>query len=84
MAHQAADEPALAETALHEALTMVRAAGSPYYEAEVLAGLGAAYEQRGDVESAASSYRRAGELYAAAEDPQAAVMHARAASLAQP
>ncbi|HEV7646856.1 MAG TPA: tetratricopeptide repeat protein [Actinophytocola sp.] len=83
-AYQAADEPALAETALQEALTIVRAVSSPYYEAEVLAGLGAASEQRGDVESAASSYRRAGELYAAAEDPQAAVMQARATSLAQP
>jgi tetratricopeptide (TPR) repeat protein len=80
-AHRKAGQLDLAATTLREALATVQTLVSPFYQADVLAELGTVAEQQGDLESAARSYRRAGDLYAAAEDPQAAVMRSHSASL---
>jgi tetratricopeptide (TPR) repeat protein len=80
-AHLRVGRTDLAATALDEALVVVRALGSPYYQAEVLARLGELAAQHGDRKTALDRYREAEELYGVAEDPQAEVMRSRAAAL---
>jgi tetratricopeptide (TPR) repeat protein len=68
---------------LHEALSLMRDLGSPYYQAEVLAKLGQVAVLREDRSAATDYYRQAAELYARVEDPLADVMRARLAELSQ-
>jgi hypothetical protein len=74
----------LADPALREALSLTRDLGSPYYQAEVLAHLGQAAEQAGDLAAARAHYAEASALYEAVEDPQAEVIRSRLAALAEP
>lgn len=78
-AHLRVGRTDLADPPLMEALAVVGDLGSPYYRAEVLARLAESAEMRGDRDGAVRRYLEAAELYDDVEDPQAAVMRARAA-----
>jgi tetratricopeptide (TPR) repeat protein len=83
-AHRHAGRRDLANTVLLEALSEMRALGSPFYQAEILSQLGALAEESGDLESAYRNYAEAGDLYAGAEDPKAEVMRSRLSLLPRP
>ncbi|WP_125785628.1 tetratricopeptide repeat protein [Amycolatopsis sp. WAC 01375] len=82
-AYQLAGRHDLAMATLGEALAAVSDAESPYYQAEVLAQLGEVAERHGDRAGAADAYHRAAALYEVVEDPKAAVMRSRSASLTE-
>jgi tetratricopeptide (TPR) repeat protein len=69
---------------LHQALSLMRTLGSPYYQAEALSRLGDVMQRQGHHESARASYQEAAELYTDMGDPTAEVMLARLTELAEP
>ncbi|MGQ0840999.1 NB-ARC domain-containing protein [Actinokineospora sp.] len=76
-AHLRAERPEHATRVLRAALDAMRAFGSPYYQAEILALLGDATEQGGDRASALRCWAEAAELYERVGDGKADLMRSR-------
>jgi len=75
-------EPARAAEPLRTALELVRAIGSAYYQAEVLAMLGDLAERSGDLPAAREHFRAALDHYVVAGDAKADRMRDRLSALA--
>ncbi|WP_018683763.1 tetratricopeptide repeat protein [Actinokineospora enzanensis] len=75
--HLDAGRSAEALRVLRATLRSIRELDSPYYEAEVLTGLGDAADHAGDRATAVDSWTRAAELYDEAQDPKAEEVRAR-------
>ncbi|MFC5109954.1 ATP-binding protein [Kibdelosporangium philippinense] len=73
-----------ASTVLAEALGIARELGSPLYEAGVLAVLGDAAQQQGNIAEAQHHWAAAVEIYSRGGDPKAEELSARLSSLPSP